>query len=106
MESKPRIPIMIQGIVPKRGRFDKFVFWASHIDWGDKSEFILETSRTFLSRKRFAIIKGCKITCGDKSYVVTLIVPDKFGPPDCYAQEIAPNQEDIEELKILSTRLA
>lgn len=104
METKSRKPIMVEDHNLKRGKHNKLVFMGVIVEYDNYTEFTLETTKTIITRKRFSIKQGCKVTCGTKSYVISAVAPDRFGPPQFYAKEVVPNKADIEELDALSVR--
>ena len=105
METESRKPVMIEDFVERKGKHKKLVFMAKVYGAGKYVEFALDCNKTYIYRKRFVIAQGCKLTCGDKSYVISAVAPDRFGPPQFYAKEVVPNKADLEELDALSVRL-
>ena len=106
METESRKPVMIEDFVERKGKHKKLVFMAKVYGAGKYVEFALDCNKTFIYRKRFVIAQGCKLTCGDKSYVVSAVASMRFGPVEVYAREVTPDKHDIEELEALSSKLS
>ena len=106
METESRKPVMIENYVEGEDKkHRKLIFMAKVSGTGKYVEFSLDCNKTYIYRKRFVIAQGCKLTCGDKSYVVSAVASMRFGPVEVYAREVTPDKHDIEELEALSSRL-
>ena len=66
-------PISIESVQLKKGKPDVRYLKATRIERGDDVVFHLSKTKRELERWRFALEKGCIVTCGDSSYEVTEI---------------------------------
>ena len=64
-------PISIESVQLKKGKPDVRFFLATKIERGEETAFHLSKTKREIYRWRFALEKGCVVTCGDSSYEVT-----------------------------------
>ncbi|MBO6261660.1 MAG: hypothetical protein J6N95_03560 [Bacilli bacterium] len=104
METNAKVPVMIELAKLRKGKPVKRVFLAKVSHIGVDYEFILETTKTKLCTLRFRIAPGDKVTCGEQSYLITMMSIYWSGPPDFFAKPIETSQSDIEELRIYAKK--
>ena len=104
METNAKVPVMIELAKLRKGKPVKRVFLAKVSHIGVDYEFILETTKSKLCTLRFRIAPGDKVTCGEQSYLITMMSIYWSGPPDFFAKPIETSKADVEELRVFAKK--